>query len=63
MEFLISQNVPICPECSGYMRKYHHSYDVCFVCHDCNRAYRVKGPGQSEIELLIEELTEIETAG
>jgi len=50
---IITQTVPICPECSAMMCKRQQKDDIFFFCVDCMKIYKVIGIGKAEIELLI----------
>lgn len=50
---IITQTVPICPECQAFMFKRHQQNDVYYVCADCKKIYRVIGVGSAEIELIV----------
>ena len=52
MVAIISQTVPICPECQALMIK-RHLTDVYFCCADCKTILKVIGAGKSENELIV----------
>lgn len=53
MNYLISQNVPICPDCSGLMLRRHQALDTYYCCNDCMKILKVIGTGKAEIELIV----------
>ena len=50
MNYVISQNVPMCPKCSALMSKFHGDH-LYFRCNDCGSRFQVIDVGQAEIEL------------
>lgn len=54
MNYVISQNVPMCPKCSALMSKFHGDH-LYFRCNDCGSRFQVIDIGQAEIELVISE--------
>lgn len=50
---IISQNVPICPDCSAMMVKRHQNNEIYFFCADCKSIYQVIDNGTAEIELIV----------
>ena len=59
MNYIISQNVPICPDCSGLMLKRHQADDIYYHCTDCVKILKVIGTGKAEIELIVSDGREI----
>lgn len=53
MNYLISQNVPICPECQGLLMKRYQNLEAYFYCVDCKTILRIIGTGKAEIELIV----------
>ena len=53
MNYIISQNVPICPECSGLMLRRHQINDTYYHCVDCLKILKIVGTGKAEIELIV----------
>ena len=52
MNYIISQNVPICPECSALMVK-RETKEVYYHCLDCMKILQVIGNGKAEVELIV----------
>ena len=52
MVAIISQTVPICPECQALMIK-RHLTDVYFCCADCKAILKVIGAGKTDNELIV----------
>lgn len=50
---IITQHVPICPNCSAMLFKRHQASDIFFVCADCLQIFRLIGTGEAEIELKV----------
>ena len=53
MVTIISQNVPMCPECKGMMSQRHQNHEMYYFCHDCLSIYQFVGNGQAENELVV----------
>lgn len=53
---MIQDNIHICPECKGGMRKVTTKKDILFVCKNCNITLKVVDRGQSERELKCERI-------
>ena len=54
MNFVIQQNIPICPNCSALMtRRYGKDKELYFVCPDCNAIYKFMENGQTDNELIV----------
>lgn len=53
MNYIISQNVPMCPKCSAMMYRREQDHKLFMICADCLKTYQVIDVGQSEIELVI----------
>ena len=53
MNYLISQNVPMCPDCSGLMLKRYQAEVSYYHCSDCMKILKVIGTGTAEIELIV----------
>lgn len=53
MNYLISQNVPTCPECSAMMLKRHQANESYFHCVDCMKILKIVGTGKAELELIV----------
>jgi predicted nucleic acid-binding Zn ribbon protein len=58
MDTMVQDDVLICPNCSGALRKIYTDSDVVYVCNDseCGTVLRVADSGQSERELKCEVL-------
>ena len=56
MMVMIQDNVPVCPICSGALRKIHTNTDIIYVCNDkdCGTVLNVLDVGQSQRELKCE---------
>lgn len=53
-EYVITCLVPICPKCGAML---HNRYDrMMYVCGDCKSAFKVIKNGQSEHELVCNEI-------
>lgn len=50
---IITQTVPICPNCKAMLCKRHQDNNVFYFCYDCMKIYKVIGTGDAEIELVI----------
>ena len=58
---VISQNVPICPNCSALMWNMPHGKQILYVCSDCNSIFPLIKNGQAENELIVsDKMGEIE---
>lgn len=51
MKIMIQDGIPICPECTGLLRKICTDTDIVYVCNDCKLTLTVIDYGQSEREL------------
>lgn len=52
MNYIVQQNVPMCPHCSALMTKVR-GVEVFFRCNDCASKFQIVGIGQAEIELIV----------
>ena len=50
---IITQTVPMCPECSVMMSSRVSKGRWFFFCHDCLKILEVIGTGKAEIELIV----------
>lgn len=53
MNYIIQQNVPMCPRCSALMSTRHQYDNLYFFCDDCKLILKVIDNGQAEIELIV----------
>jgi len=53
MFMIISQHVPICPECSAMMSVRHQERKLFYFCHDCLSIFQFVSNGQAENELVV----------
>lgn len=52
MRWIITQTVPMCPDCSAMMSGRINKGKWFFFCHDCLKILKVIGRGKAEIELI-----------
>ena len=50
-EIMVQDNIPICPSCTGGLRKIYTNTDIVYVCQNCKTVLTVIDYGQSEREL------------
>ena len=53
MFMIISQHVPMCPECSAMMSMRHQNNVMYYFCNDCKSIFQFIGNGQAENELIV----------
>jgi len=53
VNYIIQQNVPMCPKCSALMSVRHQYDNLYFSCDCCKLILKVIDNGQAEIELIV----------